>query len=355
MGVMRFAGLPDAQIPIQLDPKSLLDESLALQCERVGADANVAEESAMNEAAGAVATLAGSAPAARRKGPLVWLDMDQQELDAAYDQIKYAPNRDQVHTRNAANSDAARARIGAPRRLAYGTTPIEGLELYATPKPNAPINVFIHGGAWRQRPIKDYALPAEMLVKAGAHYIVVDFIGVDEADGNLLPMAEQVRRAVAWVHRNAKSFGGDPNRLYVSGHSSGAHLAGVVLTTDWQKDFGLPADLVKGGVCCSGMYDLTPVSLSARSTYVKFTGEMIEALSSQRHLDRLNCPIVVAHGSEETPEFQRQARDFAAAVRAAGKPVQLLTGAGYNHFEMYETFGNPYGLVGRALMEQMGL
>ena len=112
---------------------------------------------------------------------------------------------------------------------------------------------------------------------------------------------------------------------------------GVVLTTDWVKDFGLPGDVVKGGLCCSGMYDLEPVRRSARSTYVKFTDQMVEALSSQHHLDRLNCPLVVAHGTEETPEFQRQARDFAAAVKTAGRPVQLLTGQGYNHFEIYET------------------
>jgi arylformamidase len=280
--------------------------------------------------------------------------MDQAELDDAYDQIKYAPNRDQVLRRNAANSEAVRARIGAPQRLAYGATAIEALDLYAAKASGAPINVFIHGGAWRQRPAKNFALPAEMLVQAGAHFAVLDFISVEEAGGSLLPMAEQVRRAVAWVYRNAAGFGGDPSRLYVSGHSSGAHLAGVVLTTDWGA-LGLPADLVKGGVCCSGMYDLEPVRRSARSNYVTFTDEMVEALSSQRHLDRLDCPLVVAYGSEETPEFQRQARDFAAAVTAAGKPVRLLVGEGYNHFEMYETFGNPYGLLGRALLEQMGL
>jgi len=78
-------------------------------------------------------------------------------------------------------------------------------------------------------------------------------------------MAEQVRRAVAWVYRNAPRFGGDPNSLYVSGHSSGAHLAGVILTTNWRQDFNLPADTVKGGLCCSGLFDLKPVRLSARS------------------------------------------------------------------------------------------
>jgi arylformamidase len=127
------------------------------------------------------------------------------------------------------------------------------------------------------------------------------------------------------------------------------------MTTDWQKDFGLPADAVKGGTLISGMYDLKPVRLSARSSYVKFTDEMEEALSSQRHLARISTPVIVAYGSLETPEFQRQSRDFAAALRTAGKPVQLIRAEGYNHFEILETFGNPYGLVGHAALEQMKL
>jgi arylformamidase len=170
-----------------------------------------------------------------------------------------------------------------------------------------------------------------------------------------MTMAEQVRRAVAWVYRNAATFGGAASRLYVSGTSSGGHLAAVVLTTDWQRDYGLPIDTVKGGLCCSGMYDLHPVTLSARSNYVTFTDAVVEALSPQRHLDKLVAPVIVAHGTLETPEFQRQNRDFAAAVKAAGKPVTFLVGEGYNHFEMFETLGNPYGLLGRAALEQMKL
>ena len=103
------------------------------------------------------------------------------------------------------------------------------------------------------------------------------------------------------------------------------------------------------------MYDLKPVRLSARSSYVKFTDEVEEALSSQRHIGELNCPVVVAHGTLETPEFQRQTRDFAAAVKAAGKPVELVVGEGYNHFELVETLANPFGILGRAALKQMQL
>ena len=259
----------------------------------------------------------------RAKGPRVWLDLDQKELDDAYDQSVYAPNQPQVTGRYATNSEITRARLGAPRRFAYGSAPVEGLDVFAAKRSNAPVNVFVHGGAWRGGLAKNYAFPAESFVSAGAHFVVLDFSPVQEFGGNLTMMAEQVRRAVAWVYRNAKEFGGDANRLYISGHSSGAHLAGVVLVTDWRREFDLPADTVKGGLLCSGMYDLKPVRLSARSSYVKFTDEMEHALSTQRHLDRLNCPIVVAHGTLETPEFQRQTRDFAEAVKAAGKPVQI--------------------------------
>jgi len=291
----------------------------------------------------------------RAKGPLVWLDMDQKALDDAYDQLVYAPNRDQVHKRNIFNSDRVRARLGEPKRIAYGPKPIESLDLFPTSKPNAPINVFIHGGAWRQRSVKDYAFLAEMFVRAGSHWIGLDFDGVEGTNGNLLPMADQVRRAVAFVYKNAKSFGGDPGRIYVSGQSSGAHLAGNVVTTDWEKDYGVPNDIVKGALLCSGMYDLKPVRLSKRSEYVAFTDEVEEKLSSQRRLDRLNCPLIVSYGTYETPEFQRQNREFAAAVKAAGKPVSLLVAEGYNHFEMAELIGNPLSLLGSAVLEQMKL
>jgi arylformamidase len=294
-------------------------------------------------------------PASRAKGPRVWLDLDQAELDAAYDQSVYAPNLQQILKRYASNSEGVRARLGAPRRYAYGPASIEGLDVYMTRRPNAPINIFIHGGAWRGGVAGDFGYAAELYVHAGAHFVVPDFVNVIEAGGSLLPMADQVRRAVAWVYRNAASFGGDPERIYVTGHSSGGHLAGVILTTDWRKDFELPADIVKAGLCCSGIFDLRPARLSARSSYVKFTDEMEQALSPQRHLDKLTVPVIVAHGTLETPEFQRQSRDFAAAVRAAGKPVQLLVGENYNHFEIPETFANPHGLLGRAVLAQMKL
>ena len=297
----------------------------------------------------------GLGPESRIKGPRVWLDMDQKELDDAYDQTVYAPNQQLLAKRRAAASAAALERLGPPQRVAYGTSEHEKLDIYKTYRPNAPVNVYVHGGAWRNGEAKSFAGPAEMFVNAGANFVILDFVQVQETGGDLLPMAQQVRSAVGWVYKNAASFGADPDRVFISGHSSGAHLSGCTLVTDWQKEFELPADILKGGLLLCGMYDLKPVRLSKRSEYVKFTDEIEEKLSSIRHLEKLHAPITVCYGTEETPEFQRQSRDFAAAVKAAGKPVELIVGEALNHFEMQETLANPYGIGGRAALKMLGL
>jgi len=289
----------------------------------------------------------------RAKGPLVWLDMDQDELDNAYDQAAYAPMIAQHRARFASMSEETRRHVGEPLRLAYGPSEPEKLDIYKA-QANARMFVFIHGGAWLRGEAKNYAFPAEMFVKAGAHYVALDFVAIGAANGDLTVMAEQVRRAVAWVYKNADKFGGDRNRLYVGGHSSGGHLCGVCAVTDWAA-YGIPADAVKGWMCMSGMFDMKPVRLSKRSSYIKFTDAMEHAMSAMRHIENINAPVVVTYGTNESPEFQRQSRDFAAAVKGADKAVTLIEAPNYNHFEMCETLANPYGQNGRAALRMMGL
>jgi arylformamidase len=291
---------------------------------------------------------------ARSKGPLVWMNLDQQDLDEAYDQSVYAFNQRFITERRNERNELMAKVLGKPERVAYGPAEIEKIDIYKAKRPNAPVMIFLHGGAWRGGTSAQGAYHAEPFVKAGAHFINVEFNNVLETKGDLTPMVDQCRRAVAWVHKNAASFGGDPNALYLSGFSSGGHLGGCVVVTDWEK-FGVPRDVLKGAVLGSGMYDLKPVRMSARSGYIKFTDEMEQALSAMRHLDKVHTPLVLTIGTLETPEFQRQSRDFAAAVTKAGKPVQLIVAKGHNHFEMGESLSNPYGIMGRAALEMMKL
>ena len=206
-------------------------------------------------------------PPARTKGPLVWLEMDQQDIDEAYDNDVYAFNAKSINDRRVYNNQIARDILDKPQRVAYGPSEIEKIDIYKTRRANAPVLVFIHGGSWRGGRADQFTVYAEPYVKAGANFVVLDFNNVGETGGDIFPMVEQCRRAVGWVYRNAASFGANPNELYLVSRSSGSHLSSCALITEWEKQ-GLPRDIVKGAVLGSGMYDLKPVRLSKRSSFV---------------------------------------------------------------------------------------
>ena len=279
----------------------------------------------------------------------VFLHYDQAQLDRQYDQRAWAANAIEIIGRYGESSDKVRARLSAPETHAYGPTPLETLDLYRADCALAPLHVFIHGGAWRLLSKRESAFPAEMFVRAGAHFAALDFAQIPIV--TLADMASQVRRAIAWLHRHADAIGVDPQHIYISGHSSGAHLAALVTTTDWDE-FGAPQGIVKGAICASGIYDLKPVRLSARNDYLRLSQAMEQELSPQRQLDRIGCDLIVAFGEFDSDEFKRQARDFAAA---AGRRATLIEEKGLNHFEVALSLADIDGLGGRAALWQMGL
>lgn len=285
-------------------------------------------------------------------GPKVWLDMDQAALDAAYDQAVWAPNQQSVHARREQAAQEAFPRL-KPQRVAYGERDIEKFDFYRGPNAGAGVAIFVHGGAWRTGVAQNFAHLADTFTGFGLNCAILDFNSIDDVGGDLLHMVRQVRGAVAWIARNAATLGVDANRIFIAGHSSGGHLGGCILTTDWRTDFDLPANLLKGAVLMSGMYDLTPVALSKRSKYVNFTSDTIGELSAIRRLAHVHCPVVLGYGTLESPEFIRQSQAFAKALADAGKPHELHVAQGTNHFEMLEALHNPYGLFGSAARRLM--
>ncbi len=281
----------------------------------------------------------------------VFLDYTQQQLNDAYTQTVWAPNAKQVIDGYAVTSAEVRRKL-PPVTYAYGDKASEQLDVFAPANARGlPIMVFIHGGAWQQLSKDDSAGPAPVFVAAGAIYIAINF---DNMPGNTLPgMVDQCRRALAWVGANAARFGGDSERIYVSGHSSGGHLTAVMLSTDWQA-YGAAAQLLKGGVVMSGMGDLAPVVLSVRGTYLKLSPEQVVEYSPIRHLGRFNCPVIVAWGTLESPEFKRQNRQLADALAHRARLACVLQVKGANHFEVVNELNRADSDLSRATLALMG-
>lgn len=272
------------------------------------------------------------------------------ELDRAYDQAAWASNMEEVIQRYGLLSEQTRTAIGRPQRIAYGTGPDEGFDWYKAGTERAPAVVFVHGGAWRRGAAKDYAFPAQMLIPAGIGFIGLDFSAVTDAGGELAILVDQVRRAVAWVFQNGGALGVDPQRIVLVGHSSGAHLAAMTLSTDWAR-YPLPANPIKAGMLISGVYDLGPLRRTARSGYMRIDDAIERAFSPLHHVSSLQSPILLAAASADSPEFVRQAKTYASAARNAGKDISFILGEGYNHFEILETLASPQGFLGRSLIE----
>lgn len=282
----------------------------------------------------------------------MFLDYSQEQLDKAYDQSIWAPRMAELEARDGTVSAAVRLTM-PPRTEQYGPSNVDLIDIFApTDARTVPVLVFIHGGAWTRNTRQDASFPAPTLVGRGAAYLAPDFGSLKT--GRLPDMVENCRCALKWTVRNAARFGGDPDRVFLSGHSSGAHLAACALITDWTK-YGLPADAIRGAMLMSGMYDLYPVLLSSRRTYLHVTAEEEAAFSPMRHLDRITCPIAVVSADEDSPELKRQSAVFADALEGMGRLASRTVVFNANHFQEPEQLARADSTVSQVAFSLMGL
>ena len=289
--------------------------------------------------------------------PKVWLDYDQDQLNDQYNQRVLVPNANLYMERNLVESAEARERLDCRTDVPYGPTEDEKLDIFpalsSTTGEKPPVVVYFHGGAWTRWHKDHNSYQAKSFVAAGAAFISVNFALLPQVDMDEL--VRQCRAATAWVYKNAASFGADSDRLYVAGHSSGGHEVGLLTVTDWERDWNLPADFIRGAVAASGMYDLEPVRLSSRNEYVRLDMAMTARNSAERHIRKVMPPMIIAYGEGEQIEFRRQSIDFAAELRKRGHEVQEFDLPGLNHFEVAQQFGNPDGPLLKAFFAMMGL
>jgi arylformamidase len=292
-------------------------------------------------------------------GAAVWRDYDQAALDVQYNSRGTVPDFALYTREYAERTRAAKADLVHAHNLRYGEGADEVLDIYpaslsgASDAPGAPLLVFFHGGDWRALSKEDSGFAAPAFVAAGVSLVVPDFSLVP--DTTIPAMGGQARRVIAWLHASAGAHGGDAARIHIAGHSSGANLVGQVLMTDWEKDFGLPADIIKSACFMSGLGDLEPVRLSFRNENLRLTPETVERVSLLRSGDRIKsrCPMLVAVGEKETEDYRRQSGEVAAYWRGQGNAVELFELAGRNHFDAVLEWADRQSALFRAQLARM--
>lgn len=287
----------------------------------------------------------------------IYADFDQAELDREYspsscvDDINVFLEKYVLFSKTAKQASLDNGTCTPDLR--YGTGAEETLDLFApTHADPAPLHVFIHGGYWQLLSKNESCFAAPMFQERGSYFAALNYTLAPQQ--TLTGIVEENRRAIVWLYSTAEKWGFDPNRIFLSGSSAGAHLATMMLLTDWTV-YGLPEDTIKGVCAISGVFDLEPIVLTYVNDVVGMDTEEAILNSPVHHRIRNRCPIILTYGDNETDEFKGQTNRFADILKEANIPVTLGEVSGRNHFDIVLDLMDSETWLAKQVLQQMGL
>ena len=287
----------------------------------------------------------------------VYKNYDQTGLDREYDNRGKVENFDEFMKLYAAESAKTRQRLDCKLDVAFGASAAETLDIFFPPvHSNAsklPLQVFFHGGYWKALNKSDFSFVANGFAAKNAITIVVNYALIPTVD--LSELVEQCRRSLAWIWHNAKPLGGDRERIFISGHSAGGHLVGMMMATDWAAHHKtLPINLIKGGCGISGLYDLDPIRLCFLNDDLKLSEQDVFAnspVNQQPGSGDLMLPL----GALEGDEYLSQSHTLADAWKTQTSQPSVIALAEHDHFSIVWELHNPQAELTTMIHRQMGM
>lgn len=274
------------------------------------------------------------------------------ELEYQYNPRVSVPEFPELAKVRAAQARRVRESARSWLDLSYGSSLREKLDIYAGDKPGGPVLVYIHGGYWRSGSKEDNCNFVPTFTRLGATVALVEYDLCPQV--TVTDIVRQTRSAIGWIYKNIARYQGDPNRVFVSGHSAGGHLTAMALAHDWRKD-GLPSDLIKGAVATSGVYDLDVVMKISVQEQVRMTPEIAKLNDPFHNPPRVECPLVVAVGADEPKGWQQMSEDYFNYCKEKGMNVEYLIEPGANHYTMTEHLLDDSRPLTQAMIKLIGL
>ncbi|MCT9189204.1 alpha/beta hydrolase fold domain-containing protein, partial [Acinetobacter baumannii] len=221
--------------------------------------------------------------------------------------------------------------------LQYGLARRETLDIFPAKKQPSPIFIYIHGGYWRAQSKDDACSMAENFVAHGIAVSTIEYSLCPHA--SLFEIVREVRTAIAWIYQNAKTYGIDPEQIYVGGSSAGGHLVAMLWSDRWQEEFNLPKNVIKGVLGLSGLYNLLPLCDTNINEWLKLSPEQATELSPYENLPLPEnaAPLLLSVGELETQGFHNQTNFFYSICKEKDLAVSLIKDEGHNHFDIVNT------------------
>ncbi len=263
----------------------------------------------------------------------------QEEIDAEYDPERRVSDMGAVVDFFVGESERARRDLECALDVSFGPTLDEYVDVFPAADAGSPVLVFVHGGYWRRLSAKEFSLVARGPVARGYTVVVTNYSLCPKV--RIGEITRQSRAVVAWLARAAETYHGDPERIFVSGHSAGGQQVGMLLATDWAGEYRLPTDVVKGGIAISGLFDLEPLRYSWLQPKILLDHDTITRESPACQIPLGAPPLLLTVGGDESAEFHRQSRDYLDAWQAAGHRGEWLDQPGKDHFSAIEGLVDP--------------
>ncbi len=278
--------------------------------------------------------------------------LHKEDLDREYNNQIKVDHPERFFERYVEESEKTRKKLDCELNVAYGGGSDQTLDLffpYARTR-KAPVHIFFHGGYWKTCTKDEFSFVANGFVHSDALTVVVNYPKIPVVD-----MGTQIRQCediVLWARDQARAFGGDPERVHLSGHSAGGHLIAMLMATDWQGRHGLSSRVIRSGCGLSGIYDLEPIRRCFLNEELHLSREDVLRYSPVRLKPNVLEHLYLAVGGLEGAEYLRQSRDMHDRWSAHG-PVSLEVMEGLHHYAIVNELGNPNSVLTGRILDHM--
>jgi arylformamidase len=228
-----------------------------------------------------------------------------------------------------------REKAGGWLDLEYGPRERNRLDIFPATRGDAGFVLYIHGGYWQRGDKSVYSILAEPLVRRGFTVAMMNYQMCPDVKMSEIP--PQARLAVAWLWRNAGSYGIARDNFNIMGHSAGGHLTAEMLCTDWSLEApDLPERFLHAGVVLSGILDFEPILHCTENEGLRMDADEARAVSTIHRVPFGDTPQFVGYGANEPPDMQRQSEDYAAR----SKNAECYAVPGADHFDVVDVLAD---------------
>jgi len=277
---------------------------------------------------------------------IIYKKYNQEQLNLQYNNRFHVPGFENSLQLWENLSRLAEKKYKVIKDIAYGYNPRECLDIFPSDKPGSKTLVFIHGGYWQKFEKSNFHFIAGAFADYGITTVVINYplapaVSIDQ-------IVESCRTAVDWLYNNIVQWNGDPDQMYITGNSAGAHLAAMLMTKNKTRTDQV---CIKGVCAISGLFNLEPIQLSNINDVLQMDNEMVMRNSPVLMQPLEFCPLMIAAGAEETNEFLDQSRELNNKWKNKINSVEFLEIPGLNHFSILDSIVKKNSVLHQSIIK----